>query len=128
LKIEFKPVAHSILRRATNEQTKRAKDTNSADKQANTELDTNADIIINGCIRIIAVLSDGEEVGLGIDGAYTRFDRDAVLAAGLPPNSDSRQLCRWMFVTDADLLRTARTISKWSGYREDDVDEAIEGE
>jgi hypothetical protein len=128
LKIEFKPVHHAILRRATNEQEKRTKDTADAAKQANTELDTNADIIINGCVRIIAILDDGEEMGMGLDGAFTRFDRDLAIAAGMPETSNARQICRWLFVTDADLLRTARTVSKWSGYREEDVNEALEGE
>jgi hypothetical protein len=73
-------------------------------------------------------LDDGEEMGLGVDGEFTRFGPDAALACGLPQGATARQTCRWMFVTDADLLRTARTVSKWSGYREDDADEAIEGE
>src|ERR1035438_209899 len=128
LVFEFKPVPHAILGRAANEQEKRVKDSSDASKQANTEIDTNADILINGCIRIIAVLDDGEEMGLGVDGEFTRFGPDAALACGLPQGATARQTCRWMFVTDADLLRTARTVSKWSGYREDDADEAIEGE
>jgi hypothetical protein len=128
LEIEYRPVPHAILRRGVNEQEKRIKDSTDPSKQAATEIDTNADILINGCIRIIAILENGEEIGLGLDGAFTRFDRDAVIASGLPENSTMRQLCRWMFVTDADLLRTARTVSKWSGYTTDDVNEALEGE
>lgn len=128
LRIEFKPVPHAILRRGANEQEKRIKDTTDAAKQANTELDTNADILINGCLRIIAVLDDGEEMGLGIDGAFTRFDRDFALSCGLPESTTARQMCRWMFITEADLLRTARTVSQWSGYRNEDVNEALEGE
>jgi hypothetical protein len=128
LEVEYKPVHHSILRRGANEQEKRSKDTQDPTKQANTELDTNADILINGCIRIIAILSSGEEMGLGRDGEYTRFDREAAITCGLPADATARQVCRWFFVTDADLLRTARTISQWSGYTDKDIDEALEGE
>lgn len=128
LAVEYKPVAHSILRRGANEQEKRSRDSNDAAKQANTEVDTNADILINGCIRIVAILESGEEMGLGIDGAFTRFDRDAAISCGLPETSTARQVCRWMFVTDADLLRTARQVSKWSGYTNEDIDEDLQGE
>lgn len=127
LVIEYKPVPHAILRRGANEQEKRNKDSNDSGKQANTEVDTNADILINGCIRIIAVLNTGEEIGLGPDGMFTRFDRDAGISCGMP-DATARQICRWMFVTDADLLRTARTVSQWSGYRNEDIDEALKGE
>lgn len=128
LVVEYKPVPHAILRRGANEQEKRTKDSNDAAKQANTEVDTNADILINGCIRIIAIGADNEEIGLGLNGMFTRFDRDAGIACGLPEGSTARQICRWMFVTDADLLRTARTISQWSGYKTEDIDEALQGE
>lgn len=128
IEIEYKPVPHAILRRGANEQEQRTKNTTDAGKQASTEVDTNADILINGCIRIIAVLDDGSEMGLGIDGAYGRFDRDAALSLGMPENAPTRSICRELFITDADLLRTARKVSQWSGYTTDDVDEALEGE
>lgn len=126
--VEYKPVPHAILRRGANEQERRTKDSNNAEKQASTEVDTNADILINGCLKIIAILEDGEEMGFGIDGTYTRFDRDLAFSLGIPESSTARQVCRELFITEADLLRTARQVSKWSGYTDEDIDETLEGE
>ena len=126
LKIEFKPIDHAILKRGAMAQERIAKD--DVKKQADAEVDTNADILINSCVRIIAVLSDGTETGLGPNGAYTRFDADVAASLGMPESSNARAVCKAIFITTADLLLTAKALGERTGYREGAIEEALVGE
>jgi hypothetical protein len=128
LKIEFMPIHHSIMKRGALEQERAAKNSTDAGKQSNAELDTNADILINACVRIIAILADGSEMGLGVNGAYTRFDSDTAVSLGLPSGTPARQVCRSLFITDADLLGMAKRVGEWTGYRVQTGEEELAGE
>jgi hypothetical protein len=127
LRMEFGPVDHSILKRGSVEQEQAQKNGN-AKKQSEVEINTNADILINACIKIVAIMPDGQEMGLGRDGEYTRFDHDAAIAFNMPEGSSAREVCRKFFITDADLLIAAKKLGEWSGYRNDAVEETLVGE
>jgi hypothetical protein len=100
---------------------------NDARKRAEAELNSNADILINSCIEVVAMI-DGQEYGMGPQGRHTRFDSDLGLSLGLPENGTARAVVRELFVTDADLLMVAKKLGEWSGYRENAVEESIAGE
>ena len=127
LLIRFKPVDHAVLKRSASIQERAVKDNDSA-KQAQVEIDTNADILINACIEIVAVMPNGDEVGVGPDGRRTRFDADMAIALGMPENSTARAVCKSTFITGGDLLLAAKMLGEWSGYRIGAVEEAIAGE
>lgn len=126
LKIEFAPVDHAVLKRGSLAQERAQKE--DVKKRTEAEINTNADILVNACIRIIAVMPDGSEIGLGANGDFTRFDIDAAIALGMPESSNARSVCIAFFITTADLLLTAKMLGEWSGYREGAVEEAITGE
>jgi len=128
LLIRFGPVDHTILKRGAQIQERVNKDGSSAEKISSTEIDTNADILINACIEIVAVLPNGEEVGVGPEGKHTRFDPDLAISLGLPEGVGSRALCKEIFITSGDLLLASKKLGEWSGYREGAVEEAIKGE
>lgn len=127
VKIRCRPVEHQFLKKAALLQERGSK-SQDPKKTAETELDTNADILINACIEIVAVLPDGQETGLGPNGARTRFDQDAAVSLGMPPEVGSRAVCRALFIADGDMLAAARALGEWSGYREEDTDQDLEGE
>ncbi len=123
----FRPIEHKFLKRGAETQERVNKD-HDADRSAATELDTNADVLINACIDIVAVLPDGTEVGVGPNGRKTQFDMDMAIALGMPENAGTRAVCKAVFITDGDLLAAAKRLGEWSGYREQSVDESLVGE
>lgn len=127
LVVRYGPVDHTILKRGANILERAVKDGDVV-KQANTEIDTNADILINSCIEIVAVLPNGEEIGVGPNGKRTRFDQDMAISLGMPESSTSRAVCKFLYITSGDILLTAKKLGEWSGYRENAVEEAITGE
>ena len=127
LVIKFKPVPHESLKRGAIA-TERAMKDGDAKKLAEVELNTNAALLVEACISITAILGDGTECGMGVDGALTRFDADLAIALGMPESSTHIAVCRNLFIADGDLLLTSKKLGEWSGYRTDSIEEAIVGE
>lgn len=127
--VRYKPVEHGLIRAAQNRVNKA-----SADKKAEIEIEANADILISGCLAVVAVV-DGKEYSLrpGDElGEPTRFDRDLAQNLGIegeggkPPTA--RMVVRGLFITGGDVLSAANEVVKFSGYKETEADEAILGE
>lgn len=127
--VRYKPVEHSFIRRAQNAVEKAGKD-----KQADTELNSNADILIRGCVGVVAVL-DGKEYSLRLgdeQGEPTVFDSDLADNLGVEGSPGklptARQVVRSLFLTDGDILSAASELIRFSGYRETEADSAVVGE
>lgn len=127
--VRYKPVEHGLIRAAQHRVEKAG-----ADKKAQVEVDSNADILIQGCIAVVAVV-DGKEYSLrpGDElGEPTRFDRDLAENLGIegeggkPPTA--RMVVRGLFITGGDILSAATELVKFSGYRETEADAAVLGE
>lgn len=127
--VKYKPVDHGFIRSAQ----KRVEKAN-RDRTSDIELEANADILIRGCIGVVAVI-DGKEYSLrpgDETGEPTLFDADLAEnlgvegSGGKPPTA--RQVLRNLFITDGDVLSAATEVIKFSGYREAEADSAILGE
>jgi hypothetical protein len=127
LLIRFAPVDHEILKRGAELQ-ERVKKEGDVAKISSTEINTNADILINACIEIVMQTNDGKELGVGVDGRHTKFDQDMAISLGMPESSTARAVCKEIFITSGDLLLASKKLGEWSGYREGAVEEAIKGE
>lgn len=122
LKIRFHPVPHPILRRGQREMERLVEREKDSARLARKELDINADILINACQEIVAVV-DGVERTVA-DG----FTPELAVSLGLPAEAGARATCGKLFITEADMLATARQLSDWSGYRDNSSDEELAGE
>lgn len=127
--VKYKPVDHSFIRQAQGRVEKANKD-----RQADVEVEANADILIRGCVGVVAVI-DGKEYSLrpgDEDGEPTLFDPDLAENLGVegiggkPPTA--RKVLRSLFITDGDVLSAATELIKFSGYREAEADSTILGE
>ena len=127
--VRYKPVEHGFIRRAQDA-------VNNAPKREKyeTELNGNADILIRGCVAVVAVV-DGQEYSLregDSDGEPTVFDEDLALNLGVEgaggKRPTAREVVRALFITQGDILSAAQGVVEFSGYRETEADSAISGE
>lgn len=127
--VKYKPVEHSFIRQAQNRVEKANKD-----RKADTEVEANADILIRGCVGVIAIV-DGKEYSLrpgDENGEPTLFDQDLAENLGMesiggkPPTA--RKVLQNLFITDGDILSAATELIRFSGYREAEADSTILGE
>lgn len=123
--VRYKPVTHDEIRRAQTTVEKAPKD-----RRAQVEVNGNCDILIRGCVAIIARI-DGQDYSLKPDepkGDFTTFDSDLAANLGLEEGSTARQVVKALFITDGDILSHAQALVHWSGYKETDADDTLEGE
>jgi hypothetical protein len=122
IKLVFDPVPHTALKKAAmiQEQNRKERD---PDRRALLELNTNADLLITAVREISVHPIDGSD-----GGSVSHFGPSLATALGMPDTARARDVCRAIFITDADLLTMARELSEWTGYREDDANEVIAGE
>lgn len=127
--VMYKPVEHGFIKTAQIRVEKAP-----PDKQADVELDANVDILIRGCVGVVAII-DGKEYSLrpgDEEGEPTVFDQDLAENLGVegvngkPPTA--RAVVRSLFITDGDILSAANELVKFSGYRETEADAAVVGE
>lgn len=127
--VRYKPVDHGFIKAAQVRVEKASRD-----KQAEIELEANADILIRGCVGVVAIL-DGEEYSLrpgDENGEPTLFDKDladnlgVTGVGGKPPTA--RAVVRALFITEGDILSAANELIQFSGYRETEADAALVGE
>ena len=123
------PVDHGFIRNSQKRIEKAPKD-----RQSEVEMEVNSDILIRGCVGVVAVI-DGVDYSLrpgDPHGEPTMFDADLAEnlgldgAGGRPPTA--RAVLRHLFIADGDVLSAASEVIKFSGYREAEADEQILGE
>lgn len=127
--VKYRPVEHGYIRKAQGRVEKANKD-----RQADVEIEANADILIRGCVAVVAVI-DGKEYSLrpgDENGEPTTFDADLAENLGVEGVGNhaptARQVVRSLFLTDGDILSAATRLITFSGYREAEADSAILGE
>lgn len=123
--VRYKPVDHAVIRRAQMNAENAPKK-----KRIETELNGNCDILIYGCVHISARIGD-KTYSLNPDdpeGELTQFDSALAANLGLEQNATARSTVKALFLTDGDLLQHASRVVEWSGFREDESDEELEGE
>ena len=89
-----------------------------------------ADILIAGCERVFAKISN-REYSLNPDdheGPFTTFDSDLGRNLGLPEEARARDVVKALFLTEGDLIAQAIKVARWSGFQEDNAQEVFEGE
>lgn len=127
--VRYKPVEHGFIRRAQDQAKKAPKA-----KEYEAEVDGNADILIRGCVAVVAVI-DGKEYSLrpgDEEGEPTTFDADLAENLGITGDNGkaptARQVVRGLFITQGDILSAASSVVEFSGYRETEADAAVTGE
>lgn len=123
--IRYKPVEHAVIRAAGARLEKAPRR-----DQYELEVSMNADVLIRGCVAVIARL-DGREYSLrpgDPEGPFTAFDQDLARNLGLDEAATAREVVRTLFITDGDVLSHAQSLGEFSGYREAQADEGIAGE
>lgn len=90
-------------------------------------LNTTADAMVDACIGIYTVNDEDEKLSLrdgDPHGTWTKFDQDLAKSLGLPPlNSTAADVCRYLYLTDGDLLEASNTLIAWSAIATDKADE-----
>lgn len=123
--VKYKPIDHGHIRAAQTRVEKAPKA-----KKFQVEVEGNIDLLIRGCLAVVAKL-DGEEYSLRPDdpeGDPTVFDSDLAENLGLPEQATARSVVRALFITEGDILSHAKSLVEFSGYRETEADERIAGE
>lgn len=122
--VKYQPVPHAFIRKAQSRLEKATKE-----RRAELEIEANADILIHGCVAVVAVL-DGREYSLrpgDPEGEPTTFDADLAENLGVE-GSSARKVLRALFLTDGDIMSAATELIKFSGYRETEADAELLGE
>lgn len=123
--VRYKPLEHAVIRRAQDAVDKAPKQ-----RQYQTELEGNCDLLIRACEGVIARI-DGQDYSLrpgDPKGEPTLFDPDLAANLGLEEGASARQVVKELFITDGDILSHAQALIQWSGYRETEADAQLEGE
>lgn len=123
--VRYKPAPHATIRRIQERVEKAPKK-----ERFEAEVSGNCDLLIHACDAVVARI-DGQDYSLKPDepkGEFTLFDADLAANLGLPEDATAREIVRTLFITDGDILSHAQSLVKWSGYRETDADERLEGE
>lgn len=127
--IMYKPVEHGFIK-SVQTRVEKAK----ADRRAEVEVEANVDILIRGCLGVVAIV-DGKEYSLrpgDEEGEPTVFDADLAENLGVDgvggKSPTARQVVRELFITDGDILSAANELIKFSGYQETEADSALVGE
>lgn len=123
--VEYDPADHKEIR-AGQRRLERVK----GKERSEAEINSNADLLINNCLRVYAIL-EGREFSLrpgDPQGEFTVFDSDLAENLGIEEGATARRVCRELFITDGDLAGHATSLIRWSGFRVTETDEEFEGE
>ncbi len=123
--VKYRPVEHHFIRAAQDRVAKAPKGS-----RYEMEVDGNADILVRGCVGVVAVIDD-QEFSLRPDdphGDPTLFDADLAANLGLGDRATARQVVRELFVTEGDILSASQSLVQWSGYKETEADTTLRGE
>lgn len=123
--VKYTPLPHAVIRQAQDRVEKAPKQ-----RKYETELNGNCDLLIRACDSVIARI-DGQDYSLrpgDPKGEPTVFDPDLGENLGLGENATARDIVKALFITEGDILSHARSLVEWSGYREAEADEQLQGE
>lgn len=123
IKVVYKPVDHSIIRRGQD-----GADGKKGGKRSAAEMDANKDVLIAGCVGVYALI-EGEKYSLNdadFEGDWTLFDAD--LARNLKCDPTARGAVKGLYIYDGDIIAAANAIAEFSGYKEQEADEELAGE
>lgn len=124
--VKYKPVEHTLIRQ-TQTRVEGIKD---KAKKFEAEVDGNADLLIRGCVAVVAVV-DGKEYSLRPDdphGEPTVFDMDLAVNLGLGDRATAREVVRALFISQGDIMSASQALVQFSGYRETEADSTVAGE
>lgn len=124
--VKYKPVDHKLIRK-TQDKVEGIKD---KDKKFQAEIDGNADLLIRGCVAVVAIV-DGKEYSLRPDdphGEPTVFDMDLAQNLGLGDRVTAREVVKALFIAEGDIMSASQALVQFSGYRETEADSTVSGE
>lgn len=123
--VHYKPVEHAFIRSAQDRVSNAPKD-----KRYALEVQGNSDILIRGCLAVVAII-DGKQYSLRAgdeNGEPTLFDRDLAETLGLDDGATARQVVKGLFIAEGDIMSASQSLVSWSGYKETEADATIQGE
>lgn len=126
ISVKYKPVEHTLIRQ-TQTRVDGIKD---KAKKFEAEVDGNADLLIRGCVAVVAILG-GREYSLRPDdphGEPTTFDGDLAQNLGLGDRASAREVVRALFIAQGDIMSASQALVQFSGYRETEADATVAGE
>jgi hypothetical protein len=118
--VRFKPIS-AVKFAAAMERRRKS-------KAENWTILANADMLIEACIGIYAMIN-GDENKYSLRngdqlGNWTRFDTDLSEALGLPVER-AVDVCQSLYLTEGDLIEAANKLFRWSGLANEEADEAF---
>jgi len=119
--IRFKPVSAMKLNSTIARRSK--------EKGTDWSYLANADMLVDSCVGIYAVV-DGDEdnkLSLRLDdprGSWTKFDPDLSAALGIEAVR-AVDACQALFLTEGDLIETANKLFRWSNIANNEADESF---
>lgn len=132
LVVRYRPVDHTLISKSRARIDKATKN-----QQGQVELDTNTDLIVQGCVGVFARIGGVPHACTDVDvwepidlDAYDGWDRfsphlgETLGAEG----QTARAVARALFFTDGDIMSHANEVIQFSGYKEADTDDEISGE
>lgn len=123
--VRYEPLDHAVIRQSGDRADKAPKD-----RKYEAELNGNADLLIKGCKAVVARIN-GREYSLrpnDPDGDPTTFDRDLAANLGLDEHATARETVRALFIIEGDIISHGKALVEFSGYRDTEAAERLEGE
>ena len=119
--IRFKPVSAMKLNSTIARRSK--------EKGTDWSYLANADMLVDSCVGIYAVVDGNEENKLSLrldapNSAWTKFDPDLAAALGVEVVR-AVDVCQALFLTEGDLIETANKLFRWSNIANDEADETF---
>lgn len=132
LVIRYRPVEHTQIKKNQARIEKAAKN-----QAGQVELEANTDLVVQGAVGVFARMNGQTMVCTDVDvwepvdlDSYDGWDKfSPALGETLGAESQSaRGVVKALFFTDGDIMSHANEIIRFSGYKEAEADEALEGE
>lgn len=124
--VKYRPVEHTLIRQ-TQTKVENIKD---KAKKFEAEVDGNADLLIRGCVAVVAIV-DGREYSFRLGdphGEPTVFDMELAANLGLSDRATAREVVRALFIAEGDIMSASQALVQFSGYRETEADSTVSGE
>lgn len=119
--VRFKPVSATKLNATIDRRRK--------SKHDDWSFLANADMLVDSCIGVYAVLNGNTDEKLSLrlndaNGEWTKFDPDLADALGVVANR-AVDACIALYLTEGDLIDTANRLFKWSNIANEEADETF---
>jgi hypothetical protein len=125
LYLRFKPVSATKLGKTIEKYQNKAK----ADKNTDWSFLANAEMLLDACIGIYAVMGGDKDNKLSLrtndpHGPWTRFDEDMASALGVEATRATDVVVATFFA-EGDLIETANRLFRWSNIANNEADETF---